>query len=77
MTDNIIGKVIVITGASSGMGEAAARYRKLAIFKLFTEPFEQFRLERRYSSTRGFFMRSMVNSIFISTLRTENCIFTQ
>lgn len=26
MTDNIIGKVIVITGASSGMGEAAARY---------------------------------------------------
>ena len=26
MTDNINGKVIVITGASSGMGEAAARY---------------------------------------------------
>ncbi|MDX2251973.1 MAG: SDR family oxidoreductase [Nitrospira sp.] len=26
MTDNILGKVIVITGASSGMGEAAARY---------------------------------------------------
>lgn len=26
MKDNIIGKVIVITGASSGMGEAAARY---------------------------------------------------
>jgi NADP-dependent 3-hydroxy acid dehydrogenase YdfG len=26
MTDNIIGKVIVITGASSGMGAAAARY---------------------------------------------------
>lgn len=26
MTDNIIAKVIVITGASSGMGEAAARY---------------------------------------------------
>ena len=26
MTDNIAGKVIVITGASSGMGEAAARH---------------------------------------------------
>ena len=26
MTDNIQGKVIVITGASSGMGEAAARH---------------------------------------------------
>ncbi len=26
MTDNIAGKVIIITGASSGMGEAAARH---------------------------------------------------
>lgn len=26
MTDNIAGKTIVITGASSGMGAAAARY---------------------------------------------------
>ena len=26
MTDNIFGKVIVITGASSGMGAAAARH---------------------------------------------------
>ena len=26
MTDNIVGKVILITGASSGMGEAAARH---------------------------------------------------
>ncbi|MEZ2587250.1 SDR family NAD(P)-dependent oxidoreductase [Kluyvera intermedia] len=26
MSDNIAGKVIVITGASSGMGEAAARH---------------------------------------------------
>lgn len=26
MTDNIAGKVIVITGASSGMGAAAARH---------------------------------------------------
>ena len=26
MTDNIAGKVVIITGASSGMGEAAARH---------------------------------------------------
>jgi len=26
MSDNIAGKVVIITGASSGMGEAAARH---------------------------------------------------
>jgi hypothetical protein len=31
MSDNIGGKVVVITGASSGMGEATARFLSLAI----------------------------------------------
>lgn len=38
MTDNIKDKVIVITGASSGMGEAAARHLAKKVPNWYLQP---------------------------------------